>query len=709
MRSLALILLCSRAVSGNEKCGGMPAQTTEGHVIDCCRIEIFADDRDKGPFGIFDYALCHPLRAEHLDPYLIPRESDYSGFFNGQELKLELKPWRLAWVSKPLSPNSKVWRVVSSEDLGADPPAPIAPEALPSTDPRSTLAIYMTYSGAPGQYDGCTEASFRDRAFSPGGWADMLERGTYGITTFPETLFDWVDVELAGTYPTSLCSWSYDATSGQYGLTQAAEAAALAKGFDSTQYHHTIFITPPGWCGQLATGAAAHGQSWCQSSRKNGQQPLPQSSCKTWYYGDRSGYQGYACNAFTVAHEIGHNFGYLHAGGLYGGTPQEYGDAIALMGATYNLETDLIAFQQAVSGYVPTQSIYKYSVSDGVVSKPLIKHRTVPDASLGFSFFELDCLDTSAGGPCQQQFDSPWSDDVIVRQGSILTLTWYSVPGSTGAPSDKNHRLALHLVYDNDAGSYLKAAIDVGSTYHYGGLYSIKVCEDPELLDGSVAADERLFAVVGPGTTELGCIGPPSAPPSPPAPPAPPASYVHYLLDGDSWAAEISWDLACSDGASASGGGEAMGTLEVTTNSDCDLTMEDTYGDGWNGGTWKAVCGAATDVSSQDFSSPDFGPYNVPSGYAATASFTVECAPPDAPSPPPAPLPPPPHPPLPLPPPPFPFSPPPPPPSRICRIFCKRFGRRSLLFSSEPSERASFSSEKELASQASLHSVCGCT
>jgi len=120
---------------------------------------------------------------------------------------------------------------------------------------------------------------------------------------------------------------------------------------------------------------------------------------------------------------------------------------------------------------------------------------------------------------------------------------------------------------------------------------------------------------------------PPMPPPSPPLPPRPPALPLHYKLDGSSFPGEISWSLDCSDGASAEGGGEAEGSVAVVGTSECLLTMEDSFGDGWNGGEWKALCGAAgDDFASLDFSQPDYGPFRVESGsYSETDSFALSC------------------------------------------------------------------------------------
>jgi len=152
------------------------------------------------------------------------------------------------------------------------------------------------------------------------------------------------------------------------------------------------------------------------------------------------------------------------------------------------------------------------------------------------------------------------------------------------------------------------------------------------------------YAYTNTETFELLCIAsppvPPAAPPAPPLPPMAPSQPLHYKIDGSTWASEISWSLACSGGVTASGGGEDEGTILVGQTAECLLTMEDSFGDGWNGGSWKALCGSpGDDFASLDFSTPDYGPFSVEYGYySSTVQFSLLCleSPPSPPVTPPA-------------------------------------------------------------------------
>ena len=74
---------------------------------------------------------------------------------------------------------------------------------------------------------------------------------------------------------------------------------------------------------------------------------------------------------------------------------------------------------------------------------------------------------------------------------------------------------------------------------------------------------------------------------------------------------EVRWSLACTDGASLSGGAPytSSSPFAVTIGATCTLDMRDTYGDGWNGARWDA---------------PGFGQsLSMTSGYQRTKSFVV--------------------------------------------------------------------------------------
>ncbi|SVD56511.1 uncharacterized protein METZ01_LOCUS409365, partial [marine metagenome] len=63
-----------------------------------------------------------------------------------------------------------------------------------------------------------------------------------------------------------------------------------------------------------------------------------------------------------------------------------------------------------------------------------------------------------------------------------------------------------------------------------------------------------------------------------------------WTCGGGSWGSEVSWSLSCDGSEVASGGvGEGcFGTCEDDGGDDnnCTLTMNDAFGDGWNGNEW---------------------------------------------------------------------------------------------------------------------------
>ena len=56
---------------------------------------------------------------------------------------------------------------------------------------------------------------------------------------------------------------------------------------------------------------------------------------------------------------------------------------------------------------------------------------------------------------------------------------------------------------------------------------------------------------------------------------------------GGSWKSEVSWDLTCDDGTNLSGGAPYDKSMTLAQGAKCDLAMNDSFGDGWNGNKWK--------------------------------------------------------------------------------------------------------------------------
>jgi hypothetical protein len=97
------------------------------------------------------------------------------------------------------------------------------------------------------------------------------------------------------------------------------------------------------------------------------------------------------------------------------------------------------------------------------------------------------------------------------------------------------------------------------------------------------------------------------------------ASAAEITVSSDSWPSEVSWTLACSDGATTvSGGSPFAGSSTALPGATCTLTMYDSYGDGWDGALWSGL--------GQSFS--------LRAGSSQAETFVV---PPSLPSPPPTP------------------------------------------------------------------------
>ena len=65
------------------------------------------------------------------------------------------------------------------------------------------------------------------------------------------------------------------------------------------------------------------------------------------------------------------------------------------------------------------------------------------------------------------------------------------------------------------------------------------------------------------------------------------ASTANVTVTPGSWPSEISWDLTCSDGTSLLAGAPFNGDVSPAFGSSCNISLVDSYGDGWNGGSWE--------------------------------------------------------------------------------------------------------------------------
>merc|ERR1719201_682426 len=142
-------------------------------------------------------------------------------------------------------------------------------------------------------------------------------------------------------------------------------------------------------------------------------------------------------------------------------------------------------------------------------------------------------------------------------------------------------------------------------------------------------------------------------PPSPPSPPLPPprapASPSEISVTDDTYNYEVSWELSCDGLPAPITGGSPYEEMHGVPPGSCNLTLMDSFGDGWQGAAWTAP--GWTDQSftltaqpppPPDASSPPTPPvytyysYYDPSAgsYSGTFSFDVSFQPPSPPSPP---------------------------------------------------------------------------
>jgi hypothetical protein len=165
------------------KCDNMP-QLEAQYTIDCCEIKYITTDNMAGPFEI---ALCET--ENHSDPYVLPHDEDFQQFDDGAKVKVRLEE---TTSLKPLS-DTKLWTITEVMYVFPSKITYTNPNTLPDTDERSAIAVYATYAGAdPATADSCIKADFEDAAFGERGWAHQINASSYGITTFPRSMFQWV-------------------------------------------------------------------------------------------------------------------------------------------------------------------------------------------------------------------------------------------------------------------------------------------------------------------------------------------------------------------------------------------------------------------------------------------------------------------------------------------------------------------------------------
>ena len=95
-------------------------------------------------------------------------------------------------------------------------------------------------------------------------------------------------------------------------------------------------------------------------------------------------------------------------------------------------------------------------------------------------------------------------------------------------------------------------------------------------------------------------------------------------MTGGSYTDEVSWDLDCGE-VGISGGAPYSGSIALLPNVTCVLSMQDSWGDGWNGATWSGIGQLGLTLPSGDFGSVTFVTPPPPSPLAPPAPPQTPC------------------------------------------------------------------------------------
>jgi hypothetical protein len=229
-------------------------------------------------------------------------------------------------------------------------------------------------------------------------------------------------------------------------------------------------------------------------------------------------------------------------------------------------------------------------------------------------------------------------EDIFTLPGDMHPLLWPSPSAMGGWHGDAPQEM---VVYQNTISVQPGAACTLTMEDTYGDGWNGAKWKAPGLLDADApdypySVDTGYSKVV---TFFVPWSAKPIASPSPPPPPSPVPkpcqppddTWVNspiHVSRGD-YPTEVSWRLSCSgmcgdihmpsfDGAAPDEPG--MPPLyhdwhSVPPLTLCELTMEDTYGDGWNGASWEAPGLLGADA-------PDY-PYSIDTGYSKVVTFTT--------------------------------------------------------------------------------------
>lgn len=186
----------------------------------------------------------------------------------------------------------------------------------------SVLMIRLNYEDQSVTYseDQIVEYMYGTDAGSFGTLNDMIEKASYGKVSMPKEKRKIVSVNMGKNWASvSGCPYNSFVTEGLQKVRVQHPEVKIES------YHFREFFIPYvshtggcGWGGLANVGCGYY--SYIGTSR----------TCNAWYR---------SAVPFVRAHEIGHNFGLLHAGGPSGSSYVEYGDPAASMGASYRFSS----------------------------------------------------------------------------------------------------------------------------------------------------------------------------------------------------------------------------------------------------------------------------------------------------------------------------------------------------------------------------------
>merc|ERR1719409_2356513 len=254
-------------------------------------------------------------------------------------------------------------------------PNPLPPPAFdgqgPTIDVRSMLVVLMKYQDEPDSVAGCEQDEFEKKAFTnDDSWAELIYKGSHHVTKFPQEQYQWVEVTVPGSVPrdSSTCS-------GLTTMVQEFADGATSLGHDPRQFHNVMYLTPPGWCDKASYAQA---QVLCSNTIAGGRHNVG-TACMSWYYQSSATSSHAACSSFAVAHELGHNFGYLHTGA----DAAEYGDPTSIMGARYQNGADFTAFDKLHGGWLSEQDVLS-NAQDATLAGRRITLQSVTDGDANY-------------------------------------------------------------------------------------------------------------------------------------------------------------------------------------------------------------------------------------------------------------------------------------------------------------------------------------